>query len=72
MVYITKKAVEAFEKFTAGLSRKDFAYCRIIYYKRKQISGWLLFRFRFALWRMKTFRLFKKPLYLQDNTAKSP
>ena len=60
MVHITKKAIEAYEEFTAGLSRKDFAYCSLIYYKCEQLSGRLLLRFRFALWRMKIFRLFRR------------
>ena len=33
---------------------------------------WLLFRLRLQIWKMEIFHYFKKPLYLRDNTAKSP
>ena len=66
MMYITKEAVKAFGEFTSG----KFGDCGIISYRRKHVSGWLLLRFRFALWRMKTFRLFRKPLSLSDNAVK--
>ncbi len=66
MIHITKQSVKAFEEFTSG----KFGDCGVLMYRRKHMSKWLLLRFRFALWRMKTFRLFKKPLAASDDTVK--
>ncbi len=69
MIHITKKEVKAFGEFIEGGGRSfsgEYFYCG------KPMSRWLMFRFRFAFWRMKTFRLFEKPLYLRDDTVKSP
>ena len=60
MVHIAKKAVEAFEEFT----NDRFSDCGIITYMRKPLRGWLLLRFRFALWRMKTFRLLRTAIMM--------
>ena len=64
MIHITKEAVKEFEKQTTGKFGK---YYGIIHYRRKPVTKWLLFRFRFALWPMKTFRLFRKPRIDADN-----
>ncbi len=68
MIRLTKKIVEAFDELSTNADKFPGYY----FYYGKPMSRWLLLQFRFAVWRMKTFRLFKKPLYLQDDTAKSP
>ncbi len=66
-MHLTKETVEAFEEMTTGKFAK---YAGIMTYRRKPMNKWLLLRFRFAMWRMKTFRLFKKPLCVSDDTVK--
>lgn len=58
MVHITKESVEAFAEF----SKDDKKFAGYYFYRGKPMSKWMLFRFRFAFWRMKTFRLFRKPI----------
>lgn len=53
--------VSAFAEMNKG-SEKFAGY---YFYRGKPMSKWMLFRLRFALWCMKTFRLFKKPLFLK-------
>ena len=57
MIHITKKEVASF-----GEIIDDGGLWGNFFYHGKPMSRWLLFRFRFALWYMKTFRLFRRPI----------
>ncbi len=66
MIHITKKEVNSFGELI-NTKWDKFNDCGIFYYHGKPMSRWLMFRFQFAFWWMKTFRLFKLPI---DNGAK--
>lgn len=73
MVHITKKEVKAFGEITESWPEELTATKNswaTFFYHGEPMNKWLLFRFRFALWRMKTFRLFRKPLGLRDDAVK--